>query len=59
MVIYQDNLSCTTLIKRGGPGLEKPKHINIRHLWVAEIVADGTVVIEHLSTDMMYANALT
>ena len=29
-VIYQDNLSCMALIKRGGPGSERSRHINIR-----------------------------
>ncbi len=38
---------------------ERSRHINIRHIWVAEKLADGNVVIEHMNTDMMYANALT
>jgi hypothetical protein len=59
VVIYQYNLSCMALMKRGGLGSERFRHINIRNFWVAEKVADGVVVIEHLSTDMMYANALT
>ena len=59
VVIYQDNLSCMALMKRGGPGSERSRHINIRHYWGAERVADGDVVIEHLSTELMYANMLT
>jgi hypothetical protein len=59
VVVYQDNLSCMALMKRGGPGSERSRHINIRHFWLAEKVAAGDVVIEHLSTDLMYANALT
>ncbi len=58
-VIYQDNLSCMALMKCGGPGSERSRHIGIRHFWVAERVAAGEVVIEHLSTDKMFANALT
>lgn len=58
-IIYQDNLSCMALMKRGGPGSERSRHINIRHFWVAERVDAGEVVIEHLSTDEMFANALT
>ena len=58
MVIYQDNLNCMALMKRGGTGSERSRHINIRHFWVAEKVADGDDGIKHLSTDMMYANAL-
>jgi hypothetical protein len=59
VVVYQDNLSCMALMKRGGPGSERSRHINIRHFWVAERVVAEEVVIEHLSTDLMYANALT
>jgi hypothetical protein len=59
VVVYQDNLSCMALMKRGGPGSERSRHINIRHFLLAEKVAAGDVVIEHLSTDLMYANALT
>ena len=59
VIVYQDNLSCMALMKRGGPGSERSRHINIRHFWLAEKVAAGDVVIEHLSTDLMYANALT
>ncbi len=58
-VIYQDNLSCMVLMKRGGPGSGRSKHIGIRHFWVAERVAAEEVVIEHLRTDQMFANALT
>ena len=58
-VIYQDNLSCMALMKRGGPGSERSRHISIRHFWVAERVSAGDVVIKHTSTDLMFANALT
>ena len=59
VVVYQDNLSCMALMKRGGPGSERSRSINICNFWVAERVVDEEVVIEHLSTDLMYANALT
>ncbi len=35
VVIY--NLSCMALMKRGGQGSERSRHINIRHFWVAEM----------------------
>ena len=47
------------LMKRGGPGSERSRHINIRHFWVAEKVDNREVIIEHLSTEKMFANALT
>ena len=59
VIIYQDNLSCMALMKRGGPGSERSRHINIRHFWVVERVANGEVTIEHLITNLMHANALT
>jgi len=58
-VIYQDNLSCMALMKRGGPGSERSRHINIRHFWLKEKVNNGEVVIEHLGTKEMFANVLT
>jgi hypothetical protein len=30
-IIYQDNLSCITFMKRDGPRSERSHHINIRH----------------------------
>jgi hypothetical protein len=35
VTIYQDNLSCLTLIRRGGPSSERPRLINIRSFWLA------------------------
>lgn len=58
-VIFQDNMGCMALMKRGGPGSERSRHINIRHFWLSEKVAEGEVVIEHLRTEKMFANALT
>ena len=58
-IIHQDNLSCMALMKRGGPGSERSRHINIRHFWVAEKVDNQEVIIEHLSMEKMFANALT
>jgi len=49
-ILYQDNMSTMALMKRGGPGSERSRHINIRHFWLAERVADGEAVIEYLST---------
>ncbi len=46
-------------MKRGGSVSERSRHINIRHFWVAERVANGEVTIEHLSTNLMHADVLT
>jgi hypothetical protein len=47
------------LMKRGGPGSERSRHINIRHFWVKERVDGGEVVMQHLGTEGMMANVLT
>jgi len=59
VVIYQDNTSCMALMKRGDLGSERSRHINIRHFWLCEMVTDGEVIIKHLGTAIMFANALT
>ena len=58
-IVYQDNLSCMALMKRGGPGSERSRHINIRHFWLSEKVDQGEVIIENLGTEKMFANVLT
>ena len=58
-VIYQDNLSCMALIKRGSPASERSRHISIREFWMAEKEIAKEVNVVHLSTSDMYANALT
>ena len=58
-MIYQDNLSCMALMKRGGPTSERSRHIEIRHFWLKEKVDGKEVTIEHLGTEKMFANVLT
>ena len=59
VIIYQDNMSCMVLMKRGGPCSDRSRHINIRHFWLCEKVTEGEVIIEHLGTESMFANVLT
>lgn len=58
-IIYQDNLSCMALMKRGGPGSERSRHIDIRHFWLKERVEGKEILIQHLGTEKMFANVLT
>ena len=58
-VIYQDNLSCMALIKRGGPGSERSRHIHIRHFWLSEKVTEEEVELQHFGTEDMFVNLLT
>jgi hypothetical protein len=57
--IYQDNKSCMALIKRGGPGSDRSRHIDIKYFWLAERVTNKEVTIKHLGTEKMFANVLT
>jgi hypothetical protein len=58
-VIYQDNMSCIALMKRGSPASERSRHINIRFFWLHEKLTDNEVSIQHLGTEEMFANVLT
>jgi hypothetical protein len=58
-VIYQDNLSCMALMKKGGPCSDRSRHINIRHFWLKERIDDHEVIVQHLGTESMFANMLT
>jgi hypothetical protein len=59
MTVYQDNMSCMALIKRGWSAAVRTRHIDIRYFWVKERVDMGEAVIKHLGTKDMYANLLT
>lgn len=59
MKIYQDNMSCMALMKRGRAAGERSRLVDIRYYWVKERVDNGEAIIEHLGTQEMYANLLT
>ena len=52
-------MSTMALMKRGGPGSERSRHISIRHFWLKERVDNKEIVVEHLGTAKMWANLLT
>jgi hypothetical protein len=57
-VLYVDNLSTIKLIKN--PVYHKrSKHIEVRHFFVREKVADGVLNIEHVSGTEQLADILT
>jgi hypothetical protein len=58
-ILYQDNMSCMSLMKRGGPASERSRHIDIRHFWLSERAEKGEVKIVHMPTERMVANILT
>jgi len=59
VIIYQDNMTCMALMKRGGPCSDRSRHINMRDFWLCEKVEDGEVIIEYLGKEQMFANVLT
>ena len=59
LTVYQDNMSCLALMKRGRSAAEKTRHIDIRYFWMKERVTGGDAVMKHLGTEKMYANVLT
>ena len=59
VLILQDNRSCMAIMARGGPTSERSRHINIRYFWLKERIDSGEVVLEHLGTELMFANILT
>ena len=59
LTVYQDNMSCLALMKRGRSAAEKTRHIDGRYFWMKESVTGGDAVMKHLGTEKMYANVLT
>jgi hypothetical protein len=58
-ILYQDNMSCLALVKRGQPGADGSRHINIRRFWLKEREDCSEVQTIHLGTKLMFANCLT
>ena len=59
VTVYQDNMSCMSLIERGRSAAERTRHIAIKYFWLKERVDMGEAVVKHLGTKQMYANILT
>ena len=58
MTVYQDNMSCMSLIERGRSAGERTRHISIKNFWLKERVDMGEARVVHLGTKKMYANLL-
>ena len=59
VVLYNDNKGTTQLVKNGGSLHQRSKHIDIRHHYIRELVADGTVEVTWIPTGEMLADLLT
>jgi hypothetical protein len=59
VILYQDNMSCMALVKRGRASSERTRHVAIRYFWVKDRVDNGEAEVIHLRTELMFANLLT
>jgi hypothetical protein len=57
--IFEDNMSTIALAGRGSSNSSRTRHIAIRYFFVKDRMDGGEVVIEHLGTEDMLADALT
>jgi hypothetical protein len=58
-IIYQDNNSTMALVDNGASCSKRSRHIDIRHFWMAEKVADGSITVVRCPTEVMWVNFLT
>lgn len=58
-IVYQDNLGTVSVLKTGKLTGRGSKHIDIRHLWIAEKVQEGTLEVKWIPTEHMLADILT
>jgi hypothetical protein len=56
--IYNDNMGAIQLSQHPGSH-DRTKHIDMRHLWLREKVADNTVEMKYVPTDSNIADTLT
>lgn len=56
--IFCDNSAAVFMAKNNKSGSQS-KHIDIKYLAIRERVKDKTVVVEHISTELMIADPLT
>jgi len=58
--VYQDNMSCMSLIEKGRSTSKRTRHIAIRHFWTKERVDTNEIIMVHRPTEFMGpANVMT
>jgi histone deacetylase 1/2 len=58
-IVYQDNQSTLTMVKKGRSTSERTRHINIRFFFIKDKVDNGELELEYLPTEDMVADILT
>ena len=57
--LEQDNTSSISFVKRGRGTFSRTKHIKVRWFWIAMLIEDGELTVEHVPTDQMTADILS
>jgi hypothetical protein len=57
--VFQDNISCMNLLKKGKSCSERTRHMSIRYFWLTEKINKGDIKLTHIRTEDMCANLLT
>jgi hypothetical protein len=57
--VFQDNISCMNLLKKGKSCSERTRHMSIRYFWLTEKIKKGDIKLTHIRTEDMCANLLT
>ncbi|KAG9442590.1 hypothetical protein H6P81_018444 [Aristolochia fimbriata] len=58
LIVYCDNTSAINILKNPVPH-SRTKHIDIRHHFIRDLVEDGKVVLNHISTEKQLADIFT
>ena len=59
VTLYQDNLSTMALIDKGKSTSGRTRHVDIRYFWIKERIESGEVIVKHMGTTKMIADAMT
>ncbi len=59
VTLYQDNLSTMALIDKGKSTSGRTRHVDIRYFWIKERIESGEVIVKHMGTTNMIADAMT
>ena len=58
-IVYQDNQSTMQVAEKGLTNNPSTKHIDIRHLWIKEVLEHRRLKLKYKKTDEMIADGLT
>jgi hypothetical protein len=58
-IIYQDNQSTMKVAETGPSTNPLTKHIDIRYMWLKEVIKEGSIRLQYASTEEMIADGLT